>query len=238
MTQVEDVGEREGRNSIDVQRRSTEVLTGLRADPNLGCFVHPTLGVPDVFGGKGEVRLIVLGQDPTVKNPRSLRTIKTVLNLDKSGNLRAYLSRICEGLGLNLDQHVYATNYLKNFFVKPPTQIDEIDVFQVFGPIWLPLLKDELAMFPQAPVVTLGQPLLGALVRPEASPLVRDYWGYTPRWKSGERGEFRHLAPQDNLLRRIVFPFPHQPSIRKQFYRERLADYTAFVREEAFPGSR
>jgi uracil-DNA glycosylase len=235
MTQVEDVGEREGRNSLDVQRRSTEVLTELRADPNLGCFVHRTLGVPDVFGGKGEVRLIVLGQDPTVKNPRSRRRIKAVLNLDKDGSLRAHLSRICVGLGLKLDQHVYATNYLKNFFVKPPTQIDEIDVFEMFGPIWLPLLKEELGLSPQAPIITLGQPLLTALVRGEASPRVRDYWGYTSRWKSGERGELRHLPPQDNLLERTVFPFPHQPSIRKQFYSERLADYTAFVRQEAFP---
>jgi hypothetical protein len=35
-------------------------------------------------------------------------------------------------------------------------------------------------------------------------------------------------------LNRTVFPFPHQPSVRKAFYRERLADYVAFVRSAAF----
>ena len=237
MTEVEDAGGRRLRNSLGIQRRAATVLRELKADPNLGGFVDPALGVPEVFQGEGEIRLIILGQDPTVKNPRSRLGIKTVLNLDKRGQLRDYLSRICELLGLNLDEHVYATNYLKNFFVKPPTQITEIDVFQVFGPNWLPLLQDELALFPRAPVIALGQPLLAALVRGEASPRVRDYWGYTPRWKSGERGPLDHLAPQDNRLQRTVFPFPHQPSIRKQFYRERLASYTAFVRQMAFSGS-
>jgi uracil-DNA glycosylase len=209
------------------------VLRELVLDPKLARFVDCTLDIPEVFRGEGEIRLIILGQDPTVKNPASRRRITTVLNLDKGGQLRDYLSRICELLALNLDEHVYATNYLKNFFVRSPTQIKEIDVFQVFGPMWLPLLREELALFPRAPVIALGQPLLAELVRGEASPRVRDYWGYTPRWKSGESGPLHYLAAQDNRLGRTVFPFPHQPSIAKRFYAERLASYTAFVREVA-----
>jgi uracil-DNA glycosylase len=235
MAEVEDTAERRARHRLEVRQSANTVLSKLALDPTLARFVDSTLDIPDVFHGEGEIRLVVLGQDPTVKNPRSRHRIKTVLNLDKEGSLKSYLSRICDGLGLDLDQHVHATNYLKNFFAKPPTQIDDIDVFEMFGPIWLPLLKEELGLSPQAPIITLGQPLLTALVRGEASPRVRDYWGYTSRWKSGERGELRHLPPQDNLLERTVFPFPHQPSIRKQFYSERLADYTAFVRQEAFP---
>jgi len=226
--------QRRAKRMLATQHRAKAVLDEVLEYADLAHLVDSTLGIPEPFRGQGEIRLIVLGQDPTVKNPHSRRRIKTVLNLDTSGSLRAYLSRICEGLRLNLDQHVYATNHLKNFFVEPPTQIEEIDVFEVFGPIWLPLLQQELASFPEAPVITLGQPLLGALVCGDASPLVRDYWGYTPGWKSGDTGPFRHLAPRENLLQRTVFPFPHQPSIRKQFYRDRLADYTAFVRQVAF----
>ena len=237
MSEVEDTEKRRERNSLDIQRRATEVLTELRADPNLGPFVDPILDIPQVFRGKAEIRLIVLGQDPTVKNRASLPLIKTVLNLDKRGALRAYLSRICEDLGLNLDEHVYATNYLKNFFVKPPTQIEEINVFQQFGPMWLPLLKDELAQFPQGPVMTLGEPQLASLVSGEASPRVRDYWGYTPGWKSGESGPFHYVVAGDNRLKRALYAFPHQPSIGKRFYRERLASYSAFVRQMAFSGS-
>ena len=233
MAEVEDTAERRVARSLDIRRRARAVLGDLSLDPNLGRFVDFTLDIPEVFHGEGEIRLIVLGQDPTVKNPRSRRRIKTVLNLDKSGSLQAYLCRICEGLGLNLDQHVYATNYLKNFFVTPPTQIKEVVVLQEFGPIWLPLLEDELALVPRAPVITLGEPLLAALVRGEASARVRDYWGYTPGWRSGEIGPLYYLAPQDNRLQRTVFPFPHQPSMGKRFYRERLASYTTFVRQVA-----
>jgi hypothetical protein len=61
---------------------------------------------------------------------------------------------------------------------------------------------------------------------------MRDYWGYVPGWKSGERGEKRCLAADENRLQRVVFPFPHQPSAGKCFYRERLEEYLAFVRGE------
>jgi hypothetical protein len=233
MTEVDDGADRRHRNSLDIHQEATKVLTQLQADPNLARFVHPTLGIPEVYHAKGEIRLIVLGQDPTVKNPRSLSAIKTVLNLDKRGSLRNYLSRVCEGLGLDLDQNVYATNFLKNFFVKPPTQIEEIDIFDVFRPSWLPLLQEELALFPRATVITLGEPLLAALVLGDASPQVRDYWGYTALWKSGETGPFNYVAAENNRLGRTLFRFPHQPSIAKRFYAERLADYTAFVRQEA-----
>lgn len=214
---------------LNVKQRATELLGDLISDPHLGPFVDGTLGIPKAFRGSGQVRLIILGQDPTVKNPHSRSTIKTVLNLDKRGSLRNYLVRVCRELGLDLDQNVYATNYFKNFFIKPPTQIKEINVFQEFAPTWLPLLRDELAMFPQLPVITLGQPLLAALVSGGASPHVRDYWGYTPQWKSGEMGPFQSLDPNQNHLERVIFPFPHQPSIRKQFYKERMSDYITFV---------
>jgi hypothetical protein len=240
MTEVEYTTERGASHKLEARRSARTVLSELALDPNLRRFVDSTLDIPDVFCGKGEILLIFLGQDPTVKNPRSRRRIKKVLNLDKDGSLKAYLSQICEGLGLELDQHVYATNYLKNFFVERPTQISEIDVFEVFGPLWLPLLREELALFPEVPVITLGEPLLGALVRAGASPLVSHYWGYTPDWRSGDKRPPSHLGPHENRLERTVFPFPHQPKFddktRGVFYRERLADYTAFVRQHAFSG--
>lgn len=211
--------------------RAREVVRKLvTADTDLAGFVDATLDPPGVFRGSGPIRLIILGQDPTVKNPRGRARVKTVLNLDKQGSLRTYLVQVCEGLGLDLDKHVYATNYLKNFFVEPPTRIEETDILELFGPIWRPILEEELGLFPGVPVITLGQPLLAALVYESASPLVRDYWGYTPDWKSGETGPFRCLESKENRLGHLVFPFPHQPSIRKRFYKSRLDDYLAFAR--------
>jgi hypothetical protein len=213
---------------IRFQRSSEEISKQLRGNPLLSRYVDFSLPIPDEFMGDGEIKLIFLGQDPTVKSEKARKDIHTVLNLDKNGQLLYYLQGICRGLGLALGKNVYATNLFKNFFIQPPTQIREIDIFTEFTPYWLPLLRDELAQFPDAPVVTLGEPLLNSITKKAVK--VRDFWGYVPTWKSGETGAFHYLRPEDTLLDRMVFPFPHQPSIRKVFYRDRLERYVAFMR--------
>jgi hypothetical protein len=215
-----------------VEQEAEELLKKLTSVPSLRCFVDSRWPVPQVHRVSGEARLIILGQDSTVKNESSRATITMVLNLDKNGSLRDYLAQICRGLGLDLDQNVYATNYFKNFFIRPPTQIGEINVFEEFSHWWFPFLQEELALFPQVPLITLGEPLLSALVCEGVNPLVRHYWGYTPHWQSGERGELHYLKPSENHLGRAIFPFPHQPSLGKRFYRERLSDYVAFVKQK------
>lgn len=215
-----------------IEEKANHILNRLRQDPDLSPFVDFSLPIPKTFKGSGNIKLIILGQDPTVKNPKSRAKINTVLNLDRNGHLRRYLEGVCEGLGMNLDENVYATNYFKNFFVKPPTQIEEVSIFEKFAPIWLPLLIEEIEMFPGAPVISLGEPLLEILVTNDASPKVRDYWGYTRDWKSVKTGDLHHLAYTDNILGRRVFPYPHQPSLRKQFYRDQLDRYIDFTRRK------
>jgi hypothetical protein len=205
------------------------VATQLSGDSRLKSYVNADMPIPRTFRGKGEIKLIVLGQDPTVKNAASLSKIDVVLNLRRKGGLWNYLQRICLNLGLDLSQHVYATNYLKNFFVKPPTQIHDFKVFEEFSHHWLPVLQEELAEFAGLTVIALGQPLLSMLRLEPAMPLVRDYWGYTPQWKQGDKGQFDYLRPSENVLGRAIFPFPHQPSIRKEFYKQRLGDYCDFA---------
>lgn len=209
------------------------ILKSLASHDRLGCFVDSRFSIPHTYRGTGSILLIVLGQDPTVKHEESRASITQVLNLDKHGSLYNYLSRICIGLGLDLAKSIYATNYLKNFFVVPPTKIKEISVFEEFAPYWLPLLRKELAEFTHTPIITLGQPLLSAIVRVGASPLLREYWGYTDSWKLGKTGEFRYLEPSENILGRTVFPFPHQPAVGKQFYADRFSGYVAFMKQEA-----
>ncbi len=205
------------------------VAAQLSADPRLKPYVNAALPIPRTYRGEGETKLVILGQDPTVKNPASLAKIDVVLNLRRKGGLWNYLQRICLNLGLDLRQHVYATNYLKNFFVKPPTQIHDFKVFEEFSRHWVPILQEELAEFAGLPVIALGQPLLSMLRLEPAMPLVRDYWGYTPQWKQGDKGQFDYLRPSENALGRVIFPFPHQPSIRKEFYKQRLGDYCDFA---------
>lgn len=212
--------------------KAMAILTAIASNSDLFQYVDLNLSIPNVYRGKGAIKLIVLGQDPTVKNKSARAAIKTVLNLDKEGKLRIYIIRICNELGLSFEQNIYATNYLKNFFIKPPTQFTTIDIFESFSRYWFPLLREELEEFPKVPVITLGEPLLSAIVCGNASPHIRDYWGYKANWESGERSDFKYLEPTDNIINRVIFPFPHQPSLGKQFYSDRFNDYMAFVKEQ------
>ncbi len=215
-----------------VQRAEALLRQAVQDNPPLSCYVDASLPIPKVFAGDREIKLIVLGQDPTVKNPESRKTIMTVLNLDKGGSLRRYLEDVCGKLGIDLDHNVYATNLLKNFFVAPPTQISPIDVLDVFGDIWLPFLKEELSVFPDIPVLTLGEPLLSVVVVEGVNAQVRYYWGYRRDWQTSPPVDFRCIASAENRLAHRLFPFPHQPSLRKKFYAHNLASYVQYVRQE------
>ncbi len=217
-----------------LEARANNIFDQLKQDERLGRYVDGTLSIPKPYHGTGEIRLIVLGQDPTVKNPQGRKTIRTVLNLDRNRSVRAYLAGVCNGLGIQITENVYATNLYKNFFVQPPTQISEIDIFQEFIGFWLPLLKEELEPFAGTPVVTLGEPILAPLVAENVSSKVRDYWGYVPEWKEGKAKPFQYLKKTDNQLERTIFPFPHQTSLRMQFYKARMSDYISFVKAIAF----
>ncbi len=219
---------------IAIKRETAKVYQELLANPHLRQFVDSSLEIPKTFPeifSTEEIRIIILGQDPTVKNQKSRAKITTVLNLDRAGSLHKYLDGICKGLEIDLDKNVYATNCLKNFFIKPPTQIKEDDVVEKFARIWLPLLREELAQFDNVPIITLGQPVLSIIIRENASKYVRDYWGYNDDWKTGKTLPFRYIKSDDNVLNRVIFPFPHQPSINKKFYCARLKDYVAFVKQ-------
>lgn len=216
----------------EIARKSAEVLQKVKADSRLSHYV-PTDRIPSIFMGTDDVRkvrLIVIGQDPTVKNEASRETIETVLNLDKPhGSLYKYISLICERLGLDLSQHVYATNYAKNLFIRPPTQIVECDLLHEFSQYWLPLLQEELSLFPSRPIVTLGEPLLKALLFDPKKALVRWYWGYTPDWVR-TKAVFSFVSQEENKLGRRLFPFPHQPSLRKRFYGAKLQSYLGYMK--------
>jgi len=217
-----------------VETKAAAVLEQLTRDKCLGQYIDASLPIPHPFRGSGEIQLIVLGQDPTIKDATRRSAIRVVLNLDKNGSVKAYLARVCNGLGIDLRTNVYATNLYKGFFVRPPTQITEIDIFQEFSGAWLPLLLEELAPFDNVPVITLGEPLLAPLVHSGVPARVRHYWGYTPDWRAGRLDPLLYIRAQDNRLGRDLFPFPHQPSLRKLFYQARMGDYVSFVKATVF----
>lgn len=171
-----------------------------------------------------DIKLIIIGQDPTIRNVERRKGITTTLNLDKSGALRRYVEEICSGLNISLS-NVYATNVFKYFYTIPPAQTFEV-MEKHLSPN-LVLLEKELSNYPNCPIITLGEPVLNLLVNKNAK--VRDYWGYDAKTHKSTIS-FKCVLPEENKLNRIIFPFCHQPSIRKDFYRENLNQYIGFVK--------
>ncbi len=215
-----------------ISEQSRDIRTQLVQHPTIGQYVDLSLPIPRPFIGTAEIKLIVIGQDPTVQREASRQRITTVLNLNTKGNLTRYLDSICEMLKLDLSENVYATNACKCFFTEPPTAIyknNGVDVIRESADLWLPLLHDELAHFPQATILSLGEPVLNLLVRDGGSRLMKSYWGYTRDWQQGTTGSLASIAPEFSTVGRRIFPFPHQPSLRKKFYSERLPRYVDYV---------
>jgi uracil-DNA glycosylase len=175
------------------------------------------------FNGSDIIKLIIIGQDPTIKNEKQRIKIKTTLNLDRNGSLKNYIRGICDSLGIGLE-NVYATNIFKYFYTNPPAST--MDVLNEHLNMNLKLLRNELQIYPDLPVVTLGEPVLQLLSNlPDDK--VRSYWDY----KNGVSGHaFKKCT--DNELDRPFFPFPHQPSSGRKFYAENIKRYLDFVRKD------
>lgn len=182
------------------------------------------LPVIPVFNGTGVTKLIIIGQDPTVKNAMSRKKITCTLNLDKNNALTGYVKRICGIMGIEFE-NVYATNLFKYFYTYPPAATPE--VLKAHLQLNLELLKKELNTFDGIPVITFGEPVLQLLTSKASK--VSKYWDYNARFGK-TNGSFKFAAAEDNKLQRIFFPFPHQPSIRKVFYTQTLHSYVDFLK--------
>lgn len=211
------------------------VRARLAHGPEVGRYVCTDVAMPTPHLGRGEVRLVIVGQDPTVQEEAAIQRIGTVLNLDRRGPLLTFVEGYCERLGVSLD-NVYATNACKSHFTLRPTEIRDaegVDVLALPAPYWLPILHRELALFPRATVISLGQPVLSMLVREGFSREVKDNRGYHRRWREGRTNPMRSVLAEESTVERQFFPFVHQPSFhsrRSEFYPARLDDYAAFVR--------
>ena len=168
--------------------------------------------------GDEEIKLIIIGQDPTIRNIQRRKYINTTLNLDKNGALKTYVENICRELDISI-QNVYATNIFKYFYSIPPA--DTPDVLIKHKTQNIELLRKEIECYKDSPIITLGEPVL-RLITNEGEK-VRNYWNFQ------ERG-YKYLSPDNNILRRYIFPFPHQPSMRKLLYNSNFKDYIKYMK--------
>jgi uracil-DNA glycosylase len=177
------------------------------------------------YMGKGEIKLIIIGQDPTIKKRERRKNISCTLNLDKKGPLNKYIEEdICFGLGISLE-NVYATNIFKYFYSERPATT--FNVMQYHLKENLNLLVDELNQFQNSTIITLGEPVLRLLAG--TSCRVRYFWDYNQETKISN-GNYSFSPGENNLIGRDIFPFPHQPSLRKNFYRNHRHQYIEFVK--------
>lgn len=223
----------------DITSKARSAQQRLVKDPHLHGLIDGSGWAPRPFVGSGSIRLILIGQDPTVQRAGSRSKIKTVLNLDKPGALRQFVMRLCSGLGIDLELNVYATNFAKGIFAEPPSVLLKRtgrDLLAETSKVWLPLLHQELRAFPDAVVVSLGEPVLKVLIKPDHPQDMKYYWGWQRGWQTKGPRPFKTLEPDQSTLERRFFPFVHQPTMRgarTAFYRRRFDEYTAFIREES-----
>ena len=221
-------------NKNELSIKAKKVI-GKLARSEIGAYVDETLAPPEPFRGPGKIKLIILGQDPTVQKPEHRKNIKVTLLLNQQGRLRTYLEDICKGLGIDLDENIYATNLLKNFFIVPPDTRRKEDplFFQKAADYWIPLLREEIEEFKKVPVLPLGEPVLNCLTKSPDRVLIRYCWGYEGPAQYGRN--FSYIKPEENVLSRVVFPFPHLPGLRHKFYRQQMDGYLAFMKEHINP---
>ena len=169
--------------------------------------------------GDEEIKLIIIGQDPTIRNKQQRKHIETTLNLDKNGALKKYIEDICLKLGISM-RNIYATNIYKYFYSIPPA--DTPDVLLRHKDPNIKLLKKELECFNDSSIITLGEPVL-RLITDDREIKVRDYWNFQ------EKG-FGYISSEDNVLGHYIFPFPHQPSMRKHLYSSNFDNYIDYMK--------
>lgn len=176
-----------------------------------------------------DIKLIIIGQDPTIRNTKTRKNIKFTLNLDKQNSaIRRYLEFVCKELEIDLDSQVYATNLYKCFFHIPPADNPEI-LTKHLKP-WLEFLNLELSIFKQnIPIITFGEPLIKQLITSKHKK-VRYYWNYVENTTSNL--DFRNVSNSESKLNRSFFPFPHQPSFNRiRFYKKYILNYLNFMRD-------
>ncbi len=209
---------------MNIILRTEQIRSKLKAEKDFKDNpIDISLPVIGPFNGGGKIRLIILGQDPTVRNTASRPHITKTLNLDKSNAIRSYVNRICQSLGISIE-NIYATNVFKYFYTRPPS--NTMHVLNSHLPENLILLKEELYGFEKLPVISLGEPVLQLLTN--TTQKVRKHWDYNSKTRKTQ-GRFSFVKAQDNKLIRDFYPFPHQPSLRKFFYKETLPNYLSFM---------
>lgn len=176
------------------------------------------------FIGSKKINLIIIGQDPTIKNYNARRKIRITLNLDRKGALTKYVQKICNLMNIS-EENIYATNIFKYFYSIPPAKT--INILLAHLNENLNLLLKEISLFNDIPIITFGLPVLKLLVQCNSE--ISEYWDYNKKTKNSN-GNYKSCLGFQNKLRKEIFPFPHLPALRIPFYSNHLNHYVNFMK--------
>ena len=155
------------------------------------------------YGGNTDFRLMLIGQDPTIRNKN--RTVNSVLMLDNKGSqLYRWLSEI---FGADTFEAItkYATNVVKCTFDKTPQNKSTLERFfkNCKG-----YLEKEITTFKPDLVLTFGEPahqLFRTLLEPSSTEI-------EPKMKNALNGNFPEVSIKNTT-------FKYSPSLHIQTYR-------------------
>lgn len=202
------------------------IMKTIRDDKEIGEFIDNYKRLPKPYKGDKKIKLIILGQDPTIEKDRP---IDMVLELDKNSKLKNYIIDICDKLDIGFDE-IYATNLIKNFFTKKPKALEKENknktIISKYAEIWLPALEEELKEYEDIPILTLGQPVLKFLINEDVKNELKFYWGYN---SEKINRDFKIIEKKDNKLNRIIIPFPHITTKNNSFYKNEFDNYCEFI---------
>ena len=202
------------------------IMKTIRDDKEIGEFIDNYKRLPKPYKGNKKIKLIILGQDPTIEKDRP---IDMVLELDKNSKFKNYIIDICDKLGIGFDE-IYATNLIKNFFTKMPKTLEKENknktIISKYVEYWLPVLEEEIKEYEDVPILTLGQPILKFLVNEDVKNELKFYWGYN---SENSNRDFKIIEKKDNKLNRIIIPFPHVTTKNNSFYKDEFDNYCEFI---------
>ena len=202
------------------------IMKTIREDKEISEFIDNYKSLPKPYRGNKKIKLIILGQDPTIDKDRQ---IDMVLELDKNSKLKNYIIDICDKLNIGFDE-IYATNLIKTFFTKRPKTLEKENknktIISRYAEIWFPVLEEELKEYEDVPILTLGQPVLKFLVNEDVKNELKFYWGYN---SEDSNRDFKVIEKKDNKLNRIIIPFPHITTKNNSFYKNEFDNYCKFI---------
>jgi hypothetical protein len=208
-----------------ITNKATEIRNTLKAQQDFTENpIDSLIEVVPPFIGKGELKLIIIGLEPTLEKTSKKEKITTCFSLDNSGAIKNYIkNRICNELSIELN-NLYATSLFKYFYTK--SLLNDKKVTENHLEPNLKLLIEEINEYPNLPILILGQPLLKLLSLDEKDEL-KKYMG-----SQNVAGDSPYKACKNNKLNRVIFPFPHLNTLRKKqgYYYSHYKLYLEFMK--------